>query len=118
MLERNEFRNKPADYIWFFIFGCSNFLLWAYVLGLQFLSHCISTMMLYIWARKNPNIPFSFFNVINFRCCFLPIFFLLLVLLSGYDPTMEILGNVVGHIYYYLTDVVPLIPETQDLKLL
>lgn len=43
---------------------------------------------------------------------------LLLVLLSGYDPTMEILGNVVGHIYYYLSDVVPLIPETQDVKIL
>ncbi len=33
-LERGEFRNKPADYIVFFIFGCANLLFWAYALGL------------------------------------------------------------------------------------
>ena len=118
MLERVEFRNKPADYIVFFLFGCANFLFWAYVLGLQFLSHCISSMMLYIWVRKNPNIPFNFFGVFQLRSCFLPYFMMGLTVLSGYDATMEVIGNLVGHIFYYLTVVVPLIPETQDIKVL
>jgi hypothetical protein len=41
-----------------------------------------------------------------------------LTVLSGYDATMEVIGNLVGHIFYYLTVVVPLIPETQDIKVL
>lgn len=76
------------------------------------MSNCVSTMMLYIWARMNPNIPCSFFNVISFRSCFLPHFFFLMILLSGYDPTMDLVGNAVAHLYFYLTSVVPLIPET------
>jgi hypothetical protein len=83
MLEKQKFRNKPAEYIMFFTFGCFFFLLAAYLLGLQFMSNCVSTMMLYIWARMNPNIPCSFFNVISFRSCFLPYFFFLMILLSG-----------------------------------
>lgn len=118
ILEKQAFRNKPAHYIVFFVFGCLNFLLAAYGLGLQFMSNCISTMMLYIWARMNPNIPFNFLNVFNFRSCFLPYFMFMLILLSGYDPTMDLVGNLVGHLYFYLTMVVPKIPEMHQTNVL
>jgi len=74
-------------------------------------------MMLYIWARKNPDMVVSFFDVFHFRSCFLPHFMLLLIVLSGYDPTMDIIGSCVGHLYFYLEDVVPHLPETQDIRL-
>ena len=82
------------------------------------MSNCVSTMMLYLWARTNPNIPFSFFNVFNFRSCFLPHFMFMLILLSGYDPTMDLVGNLVGHLYFYLHEILPQIPETEGFKLL
>jgi len=34
MLEQGAFRNRPADYMVFFLFGCSQFVIWAIVLGL------------------------------------------------------------------------------------
>lgn len=111
ILEKQAFRNKPAHYIVFFVFGCLNFLLAGYALGLQFMSNCISTMMLYIWARLHPNIPFNFFNVFQFRSCFLPHFMFMLILMSGYDPTMDLVGNLVGHLYYFLVHILPAIPE-------
>jgi len=55
-LEMNEFRNKPADFLMFFVFSCSLFLVVAAHLGMQFLSPCLSATMLYIWTRRNPNV--------------------------------------------------------------
>ena len=41
-----------------------------------------------------------------------------LIVLGGYDPTMDIIGSLVGHLYFYLEDIVPYIPETRDYRLL
>ena len=118
ILERQTFRNKPAEYIMFFLFGCCVFLVAAYAFGLHFMSNCVSTMMLYIWSRNNPNIPFSFFNVFNFRCCYLPHFMLVLILLLGYDPTMDLVGNAAGHMYYFVVTILPELPLTEGVELL
>ncbi len=117
-LERIEFGNKPADYIVFFWFGCVNLIFWAYALGLQFLAHGVSAMIFYYFARKNPNAQFSFFGFLQFRGCFLPFFIICLTVMTGQDPTIELLGNLIGHIYFYTMCVVPLIPETEDVKVL
>jgi hypothetical protein len=36
----------------------------------------------------------------------------------GYNPRYDLIGITVGHLYYYLEDVVPNIPETENFKLL
>ena len=117
MLETDSFRNKPADFIWFICFGCTNFVIWAYMLGIQNLSSSVSTMFLYIWSRKYPNIVMSFLDIFHFRSCFLPLFILLMILLSGFDPTLDLLGNITGHVYFFLEDVVPRLPETRDYRI-
>ena len=69
-------------------------------------------MMLYIWARKHPDIPINLLNVFQFRSCFLPHFYTLSIILSGYDYTHDFVANLVAHSYFYLTEIVPQIPET------
>ena len=118
MLESATFRNRPADFLVFILFGCCNFLVWAYLLGIQNLSSSVSTMMLYLWARKNPNIVMSFLDVFHFRSCFLPYFILLMILLSGFDPTLDLLGNITGHVYFFLEEVVPRLPETRGFRVI
>ena len=63
MLEKTAFRDKPADYIVFLMFGCAGILIQAKIFGLQFLSNCLSTMMLYVWSRKNPNQIVNIFDI-------------------------------------------------------
>ena len=75
-------------------------------------------MMLYIWARKHPTLVVNFFDVFHFRSWFLPYFMLVLIVLSGYPPTMDLIGSAAGHLYFYLEEIVPHIPETQDKRLL
>ena len=36
----------------------------------------------------------------------------------GFNPVNDIIGVCVGHLYYYLEDVVPKIPDTRDVRLL
>lgn len=118
MLEKHSFRNKPAEFILFFVFGSSIFLLAALFLGLEFLSPCLSSMMLYLWARRNPTVQINFFEIFQFRAPFMPWFLILFVLMFGFNPKYDLIGVFAGHMYYYLEDVVPFIPETEDFKLL
>ena len=118
MLENDSFRNKPADFILFFIFGSCCFLLIAIFYGLEFLSPCLSSMMLYLWCRRNPSFYLNFLEIFHFRAPFLPWVLILFVTMFGYNPIYDIMGACVGHVYYYLEDVVPKIPETQGKRLL
>ena len=36
----------------------------------------------------------------------------------GFNPKYDLIGVAAGHLYYYLEDVVPKIPETEDFKVL
>ena len=117
-LETGAFRNRPADFIMFFIFGYLNFLLAAYFFGLEFMADCVSHMVLYLWARKIPNIDLNFFDVFVFRSCFLPYFYITITALCGYTPINQIIGCAVGHLYFFLDDVVPRIKETQDCRVI
>lgn len=118
MLEQHSFRNKPAEFILFFVFGAQFFLLAATFLGLEFLSPCLSAMMLYLWARRNPTVHINFLEIFQFRAPFLPWFLLLFVVMFGFSPKYDLIGVLAGHMYYYLEDVVPKLPETEDVKLL
>ncbi len=118
MLEKHSFRNKPAEFILFFVFGSTCFLLAAVALGLEFLSPCLSAMMLYLWARRNPTVHINFLEIFQFRAPFLPWFMLLFVIMFGFSPKYDLIGVAAGHLYYYLEDVVPKIPETEDCKML
>lgn len=118
MLESHSFRNKPAEFILFFIFGSSIFIIAAIVLGLDFLSPCLSAMMLYLWTRRNPTVQINFLEIFHFRAPFLPYFLLLFVVMFGFNPKYDLIGVAAGHLYYFLEDVVPKIPDTQDCKFL
>jgi hypothetical protein len=43
---------------------------------------------------------------------------MLLVVVFGFDAQDDLIGAAVGHMYYFLADVVPKIPETKDMQVL
>jgi len=43
---------------------------------------------------------------------------MLLVVVFGFDAQDDLIGALVGHMYYYFADVVPKVPETKELHLL
>jgi Derlin-2/3 len=82
------------------------------------MSPCLSYIMLYVWARKNPNSFVNFFELFQFRAPVLPWATLLMIVMLGYTPKYYLCGLAVGHIYYFIEDVIPKIPETEDFRVL
>jgi len=107
-LEVGTFLNRPADYLFMLLFG--GFFL--YLIGLYFqmftLGMGLIMMILYVWSRKNPNVDMSFFFGLRFKSAYFPWVLMGFSLLMGGFPMAEIIGVIVGHIYFYLEDIYPL----------
>ena len=106
-LETSSFRARRADFVYLFVFCGFALTLIAFAGGFLFMSSAFSFAITYIWSRRNPDVQMAFFGILNFRAPYLPYVMLLFSVLTGGDMTTDIIGLVVGHIYYYLEDVYP-----------
>jgi Derlin-2/3 len=108
-LEEQGFRNRSADFLWLLVFGMIVLTLLATVfpVKVQFLGISLNFMLTYIWSRRNPHVPMSFFGVFTFGAAYLPFVLMAFSILIGGSPMMDVLGLVAGHLYYYLEDVYP-----------
>jgi hypothetical protein len=67
-------------------------------------------MIVYVWARRNPQVLMNFLGVFNFTAPFMPWVLLgFSLLLSGQLPVADLIGIGAGHAYYYLMDVYPIL---------
>ncbi len=65
---------------------------------MAFLGSALSSTLVYIWSRKNPDTRLSFLGLLVFRAPFLPwVLILFSVALHGTVPKDEMCGVVVGH---------------------
>lgn len=120
-LEESSFRDRTGDFVYMFVFGCSFMLILGSWLKILFLGQALNSMIVYVWSRRNRHQRLNFFGIVTITAPYLPYlnyvcFFLLTVyrwflmgisFLFGADVTMDIIGIVVGHVYYYLEDVYP-----------
>eukprot|EP00457_Paulinella_chromatophora_P014921 gb/GEZN01015426.1/.p1 GENE.gb/GEZN01015426.1/~~gb/GEZN01015426.1/.p1 ORF type:complete len:209 (+),score=17.88 gb/GEZN01015426.1/:102-728(+) len=105
-LEERCFRDRIADFVWLFIFGASLFLLFAPIANARFLGSALTFMMVYIWGRRNPHGRIDFLGL-PFTAPYLPWVLVTLSLLLGHDIASDVMGIIVGHLYYFLEDVYP-----------
>ena len=80
------------------------------MLRATFLSTSLTFMIVYVWARRNPQVLMNFLGVFNFAAPFMPWVLLgFSLLLSGHLPVADLIGIGAGHAYFYLVDVFPLL---------
>lgn len=89
-----------------FVGGCVLSFL-APIVQLPFLGSALTFMLVYVWGRKNPHTHLQFLGLINFTAPWLPWVLLMLSLILGHDVTADMIGIVVGHIYYFLKWLYP-----------
>jgi len=106
-LEEGSFRNKSVDFLWMLLFGAMLLLAMAPLAKVQFLGTSLNFMLVYVWSRRNPEVPLSFLGIFTFGAAYLPWVLMAFSVLIGGSPVMDILGMVAGHTYYYLEDVYP-----------
>ncbi|XP_062887681.1 derlin-2-like isoform X1 [Mobula hypostoma] len=107
MLEEGSFRGRTADFLLMFIFGGFLMTLFGIFASLFFLGQAFTIMLVYIWSRRNPFVRMNFFGLLNFHAPFLPWVLMGFSLLLGNSVIVDLLGIVVGHVYYFLEDVFP-----------
>lgn len=77
-------------------------------LSLPFLGTALSSSLVYIWSRRNPETRLSFLGLLVFSAPYLPwVLMAFSLVVHGIVPKDEICGVVVGHIWYFFNDVYP-----------
>jgi len=72
-----------------------------------FLGEALTTMIVYVWCRRNPYVRYNFFGLFNFQAPYLPWILVLFSVLFGGSVLVDLVGIAVGHAYYFLEDVFP-----------
>lgn len=116
-LEKGCFRNRPADFLWFFITTGSIVLVLSYIFNSGiFFSAALLNILTYIWSRKNPHVRMRVF-FFSMNAPYLPWMFCGLSLLIGWGLADHLYGIAAGHIYYFFEDIYPLMPTSNNFRL-
>ncbi|OQR89585.1 Der1-like family, partial [Thraustotheca clavata] len=111
MLEEGSFRGRTADFLYMIMFGAVFMILVAPFVSVHFLGSSLTFMMVYIWGRRNEHTQLSFLGLFPFTAPYLPWVLLLFSMVLGNSATIDLIGIVVGHIYYFFEDVYPTIAD-------
>jgi Derlin-2/3 len=109
-----------------FLFGGIVMVLMALFVNIVFLGSALTIMLVYVWSRRNPYVRFvykkneeefslelfylfrmNFFGLLNFQAPYLPWVLFAFSLLLGNSVVVDLMGIIVGHIYYFLEDIFP-----------
>eukprot|EP01107_Rhizomastix_libera_P016863 TRINITY_DN7295_c0_g1_i1.p1 TRINITY_DN7295_c0_g1~~TRINITY_DN7295_c0_g1_i1.p1 ORF type:complete len:257 (+),score=42.04 TRINITY_DN7295_c0_g1_i1:64-834(+) len=115
-LEGTFFSTKTAEYIFLYIFMGSLITVLFYVSlrlpvflrgSLPFLGQALGDAVVYVWARRSPEVHMSLFGILNFTAPYLPFAMTGFSLLMGGNIQNDVFAIIAGHCYYYLEDVLP-----------
>ncbi|XP_021189844.1 derlin-2 [Helicoverpa armigera] len=107
MLEEGSFRGRTADFVVMFVFGGVLMILCAFFVNLLFLGQAFTIMIVYVWSRRNVFVRMNFFGLMNFQAPYLPWVLLGFSVLLGNAISVDLVGMAIGHIYFFMEDVLP-----------
>nr|BAT25219.1 host Der [Nitzschia sp. IriIs04] len=116
-LEEGEFRGQTAKYLWMLMFGICCISGIAVYTNIPFLGNALTFMMLYVWGRRNESVKMSFFGFLQFNAPYLPWVMLGFSVLMGNPISTDLIGIVVGHVYYFLDFVYPVVADIRGWKM-
>jgi Derlin-2/3 len=113
MLEEGDFRGRTANFLYMLLFGIINMTFFASWAELNFLGSALTFMMVYIWGRRNEDVKMSFLGFFTFNAPYIPWVMLTFSVLLGNPVATDLIGIAVGHMYYFLEYVYPVLAETR-----
>ena len=107
LLEESSGRS-PAKFTYLLAFASTCLLALAPLFSIAFLGTALSSVLVYIWSRRNPDTQLSFLGLLVFKAPWLPwVLMAFSFAVHGTVPKDEICGVVVGHCWYYFNDIYP-----------
>ncbi|KMZ74387.1 Derlin-1 [Zostera marina] len=109
-LEKDSFNGRTADFLWMMIFGALSLLVLSTVplLRIFFLGSSMVFMLIYIWSREYHNTKISIYGIFQMKAFYFPWAMLALNVIFGNSIIPDLLGLLVGHLYYFLAILHPL----------
>jgi hypothetical protein len=107
-LETTIYDGRKADYVFFLLFSSAFLLLSTALRQSVILAGGLLSAIVYLWSRKNPELEMSFMFGLRFKAIYLPCVLCGFKMLQGGMPIEELTGIVVGHLWYFITDLYPL----------
>jgi Derlin-2/3 len=99
---------SPAQFSWLLLYAMVSLLILSPIASMPFLGQALSSTLVYIWARRNPDTRLSFLGLLVFTAPYLPwVLMGFSLVLHGTVPKDEIMGVIIGHIWYFFADVYP-----------
>jgi len=116
-LEQVVYRGRTADFVWMLMISVCLLLglTAALRLNTSFLSSALMDVMIYLWSKKNANMLVQVVFV-TLHAAYLPWTLAGLSLLLGGNIQDNLLGIAVGHIFYFFSDIYPLMPTSRGVK--
>jgi hypothetical protein len=97
LLEESSGRST-AHFAWLLTFASTLLLCIAPMFSMPFLGSALSSTLIYIWSRKNPDTMLSFLGLLVFKAPYLPwVLLAFSLIMHGTVPKDEMCGIVVGH---------------------
>jgi len=89
------------------LFGMACFLLLSVFIPMMAFGGTLIFMIVYIWSRFTPDQPVSLMGVVKLKAFYLPWVLLLMTKVMGGSPIPDLIGILVGHLYYFLKVLYP-----------
>ena len=106
-LENETFSGRTADYLFMLTFNWTMTTLIAYFMSIPLLMDAMVMSIMYVWCQLNKDVVVSFWFGTRFKAALLPWVLLAFNVVMSGGGIMEIIGIVVGHLYYFLMYAYP-----------
>jgi Derlin-2/3 len=110
-LERSKYSfNEVPTYLFLMLFSATSLVLISLLikpLGLMLLADPFIFTLIYIWSKSFPTERVSILGLFQVQAFYLPFAFAGITVIMGGSPIPDIVGIVVGHVFYYLMEIYP-----------
>lgn len=113
LLEEGDFRGRRSKFVMMILFGIMIMTLVASYTDEKFLGSALSFMMTYVYGRRNPDVRMSFLGFFTFNAPYLPWVMLGFSVIMGNSVTIDLIGILVGHVYFFIEYVYPVFAEVR-----
>jgi len=113
LLEEGEFHGRTAHFVYFILFCILGIASSASWIGANFLGNSLTFAMTYVWGRRNEDVRMGLFGFIQITAPYLCWAMLGMSLIMGQRLDLDLVGIFVGHLYYFLEYVYPVVAKVR-----
>ncbi|KAI5070536.1 hypothetical protein GOP47_0014879 [Adiantum capillus-veneris] len=109
-LEQGTFQGRTADFLWMMLFSMFTLLGIGLIippLRQPIMGPSLVFMLLYLWSREYASARINIMGLFTVQGFYLPWVMLLLNVIFGSPLVTDLMGIIVGHVYYFLTVLHP-----------